>query len=134
MGALVIETEQTLHVQRIDSLLDLEQLTDAWSSLAPVVPFLTNAWAVAWWRHYQQQSGELFTLAVRDAAGSLIGLAPWHRQIRPAGAASSVFSAAAKSVPTTCRSSRGPRIGWRSPWRSPIGWPGREPASGTCSK
>ena len=48
---------------------------------APAVPFLTHAWAVAWWHHYQQQSGELFTLAVRDAAGRLIGLAPWHRQI-----------------------------------------------------
>jgi CelD/BcsL family acetyltransferase involved in cellulose biosynthesis len=79
--ALMVETEQTLHVERIDSLSGLEQLADAWNSLAPAVPFLTYPWAVAWWHHYQQQSGELFALAVRDAAGRLIGLAPWHRQI-----------------------------------------------------
>jgi len=80
----MVETEQALHVQRIDTLSDLEQLADAWSSLAPTVPFLTHSWAVAWWQHYQQQSGELFILAVRDAAGRLIGLAPWHREVSAA--------------------------------------------------
>ena len=39
---------------------------------------------MAWWRHYQPESGELFTLVVRDATGDLIGLAPWHRQISAA--------------------------------------------------
>src|SRR5580692_5537139 len=80
MGALAIESEQALHVERIDSLRELEQLADAWSELGPAVPFLTYPWSVAWWHHYQTQSGELFMLAVRDAAGRLIGLAPWHRQ------------------------------------------------------
>ncbi len=77
----VVETEQALHVERIDALLELEQLADAWSSLAPAVPFLTYPWSIAWWHHYRQQAGELFTLAVRDTAGRLIGLAPWHRQV-----------------------------------------------------
>ncbi|HEX4142909.1 MAG TPA: GNAT family N-acetyltransferase [Pirellulales bacterium] len=84
MGALMVNTEQTLHVQLIDSLPDLEQLADAWNALAPENPFLTYSWAVAWWHHYQQQSGELFTLTVRDSAGRLIGVAPWHRQISAA--------------------------------------------------
>ncbi|HTU25560.1 MAG TPA: GNAT family N-acetyltransferase [Pirellulales bacterium] len=78
--ALLIETERALLVERIDSLAALEQLADAWNALEPAVPFLTHAWSAAWWQHYQPQAGELFTLAVRDAAGTLIGVAPWHRE------------------------------------------------------
>ncbi len=36
---------------------------------------------MAWWRHYERPRGELFTLVVRDAAGTVVGIAPWHCEI-----------------------------------------------------
>ncbi len=77
----MVETEPALRVERIESARQLDELADGWNALDPEVPFLTHYWAVAWWRHYQQSSGKLFTLVVRDAAGRVVGVAPWHCQM-----------------------------------------------------
>jgi CelD/BcsL family acetyltransferase involved in cellulose biosynthesis len=78
--AMVVETEPALCVECVDSARGLEALADGWNALGCEVPFLTHAWAVAWWQHYQKPSGQLFTLVVRDTAGAVVGLAPWHCQ------------------------------------------------------
>ena len=42
------------------------------------MPFRTYRWALTWWRHYQQKNRELFVALVVDAAGELVGVAPWY--------------------------------------------------------
>lgn len=66
--------------------LRVEQVTEemlaamclAWNRVAGDVPFCQWEWLEAWWRHFRQAGDELFVLAVRDAAGQLVGLAPWY--------------------------------------------------------
>ena len=43
------------------------------------VPFVRHEWLEAWWRHYGQPGDELFIVALRSAAGELLGIAPWYR-------------------------------------------------------
>jgi CelD/BcsL family acetyltransferase involved in cellulose biosynthesis len=64
-------------VQRISSCADLEQLGDYWNCLSRGVPFRSWQWLYAWWRHYGDDC-EPFILSVRDAAGRLVGLAPFR--------------------------------------------------------
>jgi CelD/BcsL family acetyltransferase involved in cellulose biosynthesis len=69
---------------------ELRALAPAWNELAQGNPFRSWQWLGSWWRHYgpgEGQAGrgkELFVLAVRDAAGALVGLAPWYLQRRAA--------------------------------------------------
>ena len=76
-----------MHIQcnRIsDELTGSAELADAWNRLASDVPFQTWDWLEAWWRTYGNcadqcgRASELATIAVRDDAGRLIGLAPWY--------------------------------------------------------
>lgn len=45
--------------------------------------FLTYEWQSTWWEAYHP--GEIWALAVRDAGGELVGLAPWFVRVEGAG-------------------------------------------------
>ncbi len=65
-------------------LLDLEP---AWTALAAATPtgtiFASFAWGTAWWHHFGGH-GQLYLIAVYEADGRLVGLAPL---LRPASSA-----------------------------------------------
>ncbi len=56
-------------------------------SLSPCVPFTSPLWNALWWKHYRSKrlsvTDEHFVLAVRDAAGTLRGIAPMMTTTRP---------------------------------------------------
>jgi len=56
----------------------LAALERDWDALAENVPFRTYRWAMTWWRHYRQENRDLFVALVVDAAGKLVGVAPWY--------------------------------------------------------
>ncbi|MGH7192665.1 MAG: GNAT family N-acetyltransferase [Candidatus Saccharimonadales bacterium] len=57
---------------------ELPAVADEWNALTGGVAFRRHEWLVAWWKHYRQPGDALFVVALRDAAGSLVGLAPWY--------------------------------------------------------
>jgi CelD/BcsL family acetyltransferase involved in cellulose biosynthesis len=72
-----------MHVSRLTSF-DAAVLTPSeWNRLAGT-PFQTWEWLATWWKHYgakrpeDQHRRELYLLSVRDAQGTLVGLAPWY--------------------------------------------------------
>ena len=67
----------SLHLTLIDTHEKLSALKPEWDALAGENPFLSWDWAETWWRHYQSPQTKLFTLAVRDDAHRLVGIAPW---------------------------------------------------------
>jgi CelD/BcsL family acetyltransferase involved in cellulose biosynthesis len=74
-----------MRVSRIEEIEQLTALAPQWNVLARGVPFRTWEWMTTWWRHYggpwqRKAHRELFVLSVHDAAGALVGLAPWYRQ------------------------------------------------------
>src|SRR5689334_24699022 len=79
-----------MQVARISNWDELKALAPAWNELAQGIPFRSWQWLGSWWRHYGPAEGqagcanELFVPAIRDAAGTLVGLAPWYLQRRAA--------------------------------------------------
>ncbi len=65
-----------LQLTLIDTCEKLTGLETEWDLLAGENPFLGFDWVQTWWRHYQTPRVRLFTLAVRDEASQLVGLAP----------------------------------------------------------
>jgi len=72
-----------MQVTRVSELRELNDLRDEWTCLTRGVPFRSWQWLLSWWEHFGP-GRELFVLAVRDAQGSLVGLAPWFMEQRPA--------------------------------------------------
>jgi len=70
-------TEAPLRVARVLGDGELAALADAWNRLAGDVPFRRHEWLEAWWRHYGTADMESFVLTVADAAGTLVGVAPF---------------------------------------------------------
>jgi CelD/BcsL family acetyltransferase involved in cellulose biosynthesis len=69
-----------MHVTCHLTLDELEPLRPEWDALAAGNPFRGPDWLLTWWRHYGSLAGrELFVVAVRDAGGDLIALAPCYR-------------------------------------------------------
>lgn len=66
-----------LHLAPITHASQLAAIRSEWESLSGDNPFLSWDWADTWWKHYQSPTVRLFVLAVRDDAGTLVGLAPW---------------------------------------------------------
>ncbi len=64
----------------ISDVQELEGLTAQWQQLALPSPMQSPAWLVPWWQAFQTSHDELHVVTVRDAAGELIGLAPWYRR------------------------------------------------------
>ena len=89
-----------LTVQRIGDAGELQPLQRDWNRLAGDVPFRRFEWLEAWWRCYWQPGMELFVLTLRDPAGELIALAPWHARRSACGAGCCRSSAPARSVLT----------------------------------
>ncbi|MHC4404351.1 MAG: GNAT family N-acetyltransferase [Planctomycetota bacterium] len=72
-------------VVRFQTLDQLAALAGHWDRLARGVPFRSWTWASAWWRHYGVVAGDarrlsLFVLAVLDASGRPVGIAPWYME------------------------------------------------------
>lgn len=72
-------------IATVDMVAALEDLAGAWNSLAGDVPFRSYEWLATWWRHYGGGSRRLFTVALRDGDGRLVGVAPWHVDRLPGG-------------------------------------------------
>ncbi|HUY90590.1 MAG TPA: GNAT family N-acetyltransferase [Pirellulales bacterium] len=72
-------TLEDLTANRLSTAAGIEDIAAAWNELAGDVPFRRYEWLEAWWRHYERAGWELFVLAVRDAEGALVALAPWYR-------------------------------------------------------
>ncbi len=70
-----------MHVSRIATTEELERLKPNWNCLAHAMPFRTWQWLFNWWKHYGQGK-TLYTLAVHDDGGALVGVAPWFIERR----------------------------------------------------
>ena len=66
-----------MHVAPPSNVEELAPLAACWNALAAGVPFRSWDWCSIWWRHYDNDA-EWFTPTVRDAAGELVGIAPWY--------------------------------------------------------
>ena len=60
-------------------MAELESLRPIWNDLAGAVPLREWQWLHSWWETYQD-GGELYVLRVSDAAGRVLGIAPWFLQ------------------------------------------------------
>ncbi len=67
-----------MHIQKIDSINQVEQIADAWDALA-TSPFLQRGWLLNWWEAYRSGC-ELFLLTANDENGQITGIAPLVRQ------------------------------------------------------
>lgn len=56
---------------------EFDTIAESWANLVGDVPFRRQEWLAAWWRHFKRKDDELFVVAVRDAEGNIVGLAPW---------------------------------------------------------
>ena len=75
------EAPHNLEVFRLATLGELAAIRAPWNELHDGVPFRSWEWLDCWWRYYGGKSGrsrELFTLAVFEADGAMVGLAPWY--------------------------------------------------------
>lgn len=74
-----------MQLEVLNTLGALRRLADEWRALALPSPMQSPAWLVSWWEAYGEDDPncELATLTVRDGAGTLVGLAPWHTRNRP---------------------------------------------------
>ncbi len=70
--------EPTLLVSRVRASSELAKLRAEWEALDGGVVFRSWLWLECWWHHYRQPGCELYTAAVHDSAGELVGLAPWY--------------------------------------------------------
>ena len=69
----------SLEVEVVTSLDRARSIQDEWTELAVVCdagPFGHPAFALAWWEHLGK--GRLHLVTVRDGAGTLVGVAPFH--------------------------------------------------------
>ncbi len=57
---------------------ELAALAGVWNLLADTVPFRSFEWMESWWRHYQLPGWQTYLLTVEDAAGAIVGIAPWY--------------------------------------------------------
>jgi CelD/BcsL family acetyltransferase involved in cellulose biosynthesis len=64
----------------LNTLGALRRIDAEWRTLALCTPMQSPDWLVSWWEAFGEDDPncELATLAVRDDAGVLIGLAPWY--------------------------------------------------------
>jgi len=76
-------TDCRLQVQLVDSADALDLLRAEWSALEQGHVFCSWQWLDTWWQHYQTSDMQLFTVALRDATGELVGLAPWYLSQAP---------------------------------------------------
>jgi len=54
------------------------ELAGVWNLLAGPVPFRSFEWMESWWRHYRLPGWQSYLLKVENAAGQIVGIAPWH--------------------------------------------------------
>ena len=81
-----------MRVTRLENIEQCQAIAAAWDCLAHGNPFRRTAWLHSWWEH-MRPAGELYVLQVTDAAGEVVGIAPWYldhslrqgRTVRPLG-------------------------------------------------
>ncbi len=66
-----------MQVTHLTQLADCWEISPAWDCMAHGNPFRRTAWLLSWWNHFQS-SGDLYVLRVTDAAGQIVGVAPWY--------------------------------------------------------
>jgi CelD/BcsL family acetyltransferase involved in cellulose biosynthesis len=62
---------------------EIRPLAAVWNSLADNVPFRSFEWMESWWRHYSMPGWQTYLLAVENAAGQIVGIAPWYLSRSP---------------------------------------------------
>jgi hypothetical protein len=66
----------------LESFADLAAIAEEWNALlddsAQSAFSVRPLWLLTWWRHFAPRDGRLRAIACRDAAGTLIGLAPLY--------------------------------------------------------
>ncbi|MBU8895069.1 hypothetical protein DRW03_02260 [Corallococcus sp. H22C18031201] len=80
-----------LRVDKVETVEGLHALRSDWQRLAQAhgggVPFTTWEWNATWWAHFRERRVSvrdgLFVLALRDASGALVAVAPLMRTERP---------------------------------------------------
>lgn len=68
-----------MQVTRIATTDTLRECSASWNCLTRGVPFRSWEWLSTWWEHYGV-GRELYVLAVRDDAGTLLGILPLCRE------------------------------------------------------
>lgn len=69
-----VATSTCTHTGALHALVP--EWRDLWQRSSRAVPFTAPGWQLAWWHHFGR--GGLWTMAFRDHAGRLIGLAPLY--------------------------------------------------------
>lgn len=69
-----------MNLEVLTTLGALRRLEPEWRTLGLPTPMQSPAWLTSWWEAYGEADAacELATLALRDDAGTLVGLAPWY--------------------------------------------------------
>lgn len=68
-----------MHVRRVSTAEDFEQLRPVWNQLAGDVPFQRWEWLRPWWAEFSKDR-QLFVLEARDDSGTVRGIAPWFAE------------------------------------------------------
>lgn len=73
-----------MNLEVLNTLGALRRVEPEWRALALPTPMQSPAWLTSWWEAFGEEDAacELSTLAVRNAEGTLIGLAPWYTRQR----------------------------------------------------
>lgn len=74
-----------MNLEALTTLGALRRIEPEWRALSLPSPMQSPAWLVSWWEAFGEDDPtcELATLALRDDAGVLLGLAPWYARRRP---------------------------------------------------
>lgn len=69
-----------MNLEVLTTLGALRRLEPEWRTLVVPTPMQSPAWLTSWWEAYGKGDAarELATLALRNDAGTLVGLAPWY--------------------------------------------------------
>ncbi|MEQ8849467.1 GNAT family N-acetyltransferase [Botrimarina sp.] len=73
-----------MRLEVIETLAALRSLEPEWRELAIPSPMQSPEWLLSWWEAYGEDDAacSLWTLAVRNSAGVLVGLAPCYVRLR----------------------------------------------------
>ena len=70
---------QNYRIERLRQSSELISLATRWNELSNGNPFQSWEWNCSWWQHFGADH-ELFVLVIRDADGSIVGIAPWYME------------------------------------------------------
>jgi CelD/BcsL family acetyltransferase involved in cellulose biosynthesis len=68
----------SIHIERINTIAQLDTLRTQWNRLANEIPFRRFEWLATWWKHYRQPHWDLFVVTACEEDGELVGLLPLY--------------------------------------------------------